>query len=354
MAAPALIAAAAPPIRLDAIRADILAYGETLVDKDGPYGCYRGGLRKRSDLYASCDLAQMRAIMGEDLRESIGETRRREWIDHINSFIDRRPDHPADGSYFDTHGHSALHANGMVIGALGVLGGRQAMPVRLYDPFSTAEKACPWLETVDWKRQWQASHLFWGGMVPFSLSARCPANWKEAVFAWLNANLDRDTGWWRKGIAPSDRHQPLGGSVHILPIYQYHRHAFPCPERVIASVLTLQLENSRWLDTADIHVMSYLELDALYAFEYMRSLAPDYRRSEIRAAVERYVRLVAKYYAESRARLFTLHPHNVLAAIGTFGLLQRLAPDLVSGSTQWTDIFTDSRFYNVKAVETVP
>jgi hypothetical protein len=136
----------------------------------------------------------MRAIMGENLRDSIGETRRREWIEHINSFVERRPDRPADGSYFDTHGHSALHGNGMVIGALGVLGGRQAMPVRLYEPFSTADKACAWLETIDWRRQWQASHLFWGGMVPFSLSARCPANWTEAVFAWLDANLDGRRG----------------------------------------------------------------------------------------------------------------------------------------------------------------
>jgi hypothetical protein len=99
--------------------------------------------------------------------------------------------------------------------------------------------------------------------------------------------------------------------------------------------------------------MSYLELDALYALEYMRSLAPDFRRADIMAAVERYFRLVSKYYAESRAQLFTLHPHNVLAAVGTFGLLQRLAPDLVPGSTQWTDIFTDSRFYNVRAVEAI-
>ena len=151
----------------------------------------------------------------------------------------------------------------MVIGALGVLGGRQLQPVRLYDGFSTPEKAVPWLEAIDWKQQWRASHLFWGGMVPFSLSGKCSAEWSKTVLAWLNDNLDPQTGWWRRGVPPADRHQTLGGSVHILPLYQHHEYAFPYPERVIDSVLALQLENGRWLDTADVHVMSYLELDAL-------------------------------------------------------------------------------------------
>jgi hypothetical protein len=352
--APAVAATTPAPVRLDSIRSDVLSYCERLRDKDGPYGCYRGGIRKRPDLYASCDVAWIRAIMGEDLRHSIGEPQRREWIDHINSFTDRRAGGPGDGSYFDTYGHSTLHANGMVIGALGALGGRQVLPVRLYEEFSTPEKAAAWLETIDWKNQWRASHLFWGGMVPFSRSGRCSAAWREAAFAWLNANLDPQTGWWRRGIAPADRHQTLGGSVHILPLYQLHERRFPYPERVIASVLSLQLENGRWMDTADVHVMSYLELDALYALEYMRSLAPDYRSAAIRAAVERYVRLVAKYYGERREDLFTLHPHIVLAAVGTFGLLQRLAPDLVTGNIQWTDIFSDARFYNTRAVEASP
>jgi hypothetical protein len=351
--APAVARAAPAPLDLATVRPDILAYCEAVRDKEGPYGCYRGGVRKRPDLYASCDVAQIRAIMGENLRESLGETERREWIAHINSYVDRRAGGSGDGSYFDSYGHSTLHANGMVIGALGVLGGRQPLPVRLYDDFSTPEKALPWLESIDWKHQWRASHLFWGGMVPFSLSARCSAEWSKTVLAWLNGNLDPRTGWWRRGVPPADRHQTLGGSVHILPLYQHHKYEFPYPELVIESVLALQLENGRWLDTADVHVMSYLELDALYALDYMGSLAPAYRRAAIRSSVERYARLVLKYYGEKRAELFTLHPHIVLAAVGTFGLLQRLAPDLITGKIRWTDIFTDRRFYQTQAVEFV-
>lgn len=352
LAAPAALAATASvPLSLGSIRADVLACCETVRDKGGPYGCYRGGPRKRPDLYASCDVAEMRAIMGEDLGSSLSELQRREWIDHINSFVDSRPDRPSDGSYFDTHGHSSLHANGMIIGALGALGGRQVQPVRLYDDFSTGEKAIAWLEGLDWSHQWQASHLLWGGVIPFSFSRSCPPGWCDQVFTWLDRNLDPETGWWRRGTAHADRHQPLGGSVHILPLYQHHERPFPYPDRVIDSVLALQLPSGRWLAANDIHVMSYLELDALYALDYMARLAPNYRHEDIRESVQRYVRLVAQYYPARRPDLFSLHPHTVLAAVGTFGLLRKLAPDEITGRVGWTDIFNDARFYRTRAVE---
>ena len=85
----------------------------------------------------------------------------------------------------------------------------------------------------------------------------------------------------------------------------------------------------------------------------MSSLVPAYRTAAIRSCVERYARLVLKYYGERRAALFKLHPHIVLAAAGTFGLLQRLAPGVITGKIQWTDIFTDRRFYQTQAVEFV-
>jgi hypothetical protein len=351
-AAPAVVAAAPASFSLDTVKEEVLQCCESLRDKEGPYGCYRGGLRKRPDLYSSSDIAQIRAIMGEDLKRSLSETQRKEWIDHINSFVDRRPG-PLQGSYSDSHGHSLLHANGMVMCAFGVLGGRQSLPVRLYEEFDTVAKVGPWLEKVDWRNQWGGSHVFWGGMIPFSFSRKCPAGWKDAAFAWLDANLDEKTGWWRRGVPHADRNQPLGGSVHILPIYQHHGRKFPYPERVIDSVLALQLDNARWLKSNSEHVMSYLELDALYALDYMRSLAPNYRRSDIAGAAARYAQLVVRYYREKRDALFGLHPHIILAGVGTLGLLQRLAPETVAGKVRWTDIFSDPRFHQTAAVEAV-
>lgn len=350
LAGPALALARQPVLALDEVRRDALAYCESIRDSGAPYGCYRGGPGRRTDLYAACDVAILRAVMGEDLVRTFPPEHRLQWIDHINSYVDRSIK-PPDGSYTDTFGHSKLHANGMVVGALGALGGRQKWPVRLYDPFRTPEKVAAWLERIDWSRQWAASHEFWGGMICFSYSRSCPPKWLEAVFNWLDENLDERTGWWRKNVPHTGRHEPLGGSVHILPLYEHHGRRFPYAERLIDSVLDLQLANGRWLQTKNPLVMDYLELDALYALNLMQTYVPGYRGRQIRAAAERYGRLVCEYYRTQRQELYKLHPHLVLGAMGTFGLLSRMCPEMFPSDGEWTDIFSDPRFHNTAAVE---
>jgi hypothetical protein len=86
-----------------------------------------------------------------------------------------------------------------------VLGGRQSLPVSLYEQFDELDEIEPWLEQIAWDRQWSASHLFWGGMHCYSMSSRCSAPWRERMFRWLDANLDPQTGWWRKGVPQSGR-----------------------------------------------------------------------------------------------------------------------------------------------------
>lgn len=334
-------------VDLNRVREHLLQYSERLLDRDGPYGCYRTPNGGKPDLYATCDIALMRAIMGEDLT-ALPKDKREQWIAYINSFINQTA---KDGRYTDTYGHSALHANGMVISALGALGGRQPLPVRLYDAFDTVNSIESWLEQIDWVNQWQASHLFWGGMIAFSFSSRCRTEWLDAVIAWLDRNLDPATGWWRVGVPHADRHQPLGGSVHILPIYQHHGYAFPYPEKVIDSVLGMQLPAGRWLNGSSVHVVSYLELDALYALSFMRQLAPAYRKDEIQRSVSRYADLVERYYEEQREGLYQFHPHPLLAVIGTLGLLQQFEPERFRDDRMWTDIFNDPRFYRTSDVE---
>ncbi|MGH9840961.1 MAG: hypothetical protein ACREEM_19580 [Blastocatellia bacterium] len=118
-------------------------------------------------------------------------------------------------------------------------------------------------------------------------------------------------------------------------------------------MLALQLDSGRWLDReADRrHIMHYLELDAPYALNLMQSFERQYRRADVARAVERYGRAVIGYYEERRAELFQLHPHWVLAAVGTFGLLHRLNPEMFPSDVEWTDIFSDFRLHDTSAVE---
>ena len=337
-------------IDLPEVRNKIHDHFNSLLLSNKPYGAYGTGISDDTDLYASCDIAIARHIMGEDLVKSISKKQREEWINYINSY-----QQPEDGSYTDRFNHRKLHANGMTIGALGVLNGRQKYPVKLYNEFNTREKVIPWLEQINWSRQWGASHNFWGGIHCYSLSKRCDQDWLAAVFEWLNTNVDPDTGWWRKRVAHSDRHQPLGGSVHILPIYQHQDKIFPYPEKVIDSVLDLQLPNGRWLARKkdQDHVMHYLELDALYALKYMSELASGYKKDQLKISVNRYADLVYDYWNDPAQSWKEQHPHRILSLVGTFGLLQHHLSDRFRDSEKWSDIFSDIRLYDTAAVEVV-
>lgn len=338
-------------MHLSEIRRQIVTYCDALLDEAGLFGSYRMAPRLRADLYSACDVVLMRTIMGEDLPELLSDGQRAEYIEHINSFAFR------DGTYTDTRNHHPLHANGQTIGALGVLGGRQPYPVRLYADFDSPERVVSWLEKLDWSAQWDASHLFWGGLHCFSFSSRCTPKWRGTVLAWLDSHLDPHTGWWCAGTKYTDRCQPLGGAAHIYPIYQHHDHPFPYPQQVIDSTLALQQDDGRWSrDDEGYHFsrpMSYLELDALYALLFMQSHAPEYRRDDIHAAVTRYAGLCEIYWRESKDELLSLHPHEVLSAVGIFGLFQRLLPGRFTDEVAWTDIFSDRRFYRTNAVECV-
>jgi len=342
--AAAVPARAGPPAELARIRREALAYADRLRVPGGPAGAYVDGPRRTNapSLYASCDVVHLRTVMGEDLHATLAEADRRAWIDHLNSFA--RP----DGTYGPARqGHSPHHANGMVIGALGILGGRQRHAVRLYDEFDAVAEVGPWLERVDWRMQWSGSHLFWGGMHCFSRSARCTDAWRDTVFDWLDANLDPRTGWWRKGVEPARPFDPLGGGAHIWPMYQHHGRAFPYPRQVIDSILAPQKPDGSWLGYGN-----YMELDALYGLAFMGSLAPTHRRGDILGAARRHgAGLVAAWPA-----FLAKEPdlHVLLGAVGAFGLLQQLLPEAYPDPATWTDIFSDRRLYRTAAVEALP
>jgi hypothetical protein len=338
-------------VDLAKIRGEIYDYFEKIRDKGGPYGCYRRGPGRRSGLYASLDVALMRAIMGEDLMKTLNAQQRREWINLINSYQDRK-----DGHYEDTLGHSKLHGNGMVIGALGVLGGQMRYPVKLYEPFDTVEEIGDWLDKeVDWSHLWGGSHLFWGGLHCFSFSKACTPEWRDAVIEWLSKNVDPQTGWWRKGVKHASPYEPLGGMVHIIPIYEHHGYRFPYPKKTIDSILELQAEKGHWLAVSgQRNYMTYMELDALYALRFMQQQAPGYRTEDIKAAVRKYSDLVRDYWPVRKKGLFGAHPHHMLAAVGIFGLLQQHMPEVWQDEKQWTDIFSDRQLYRTAEVEKLP
>jgi hypothetical protein len=342
-----MVGVKAGKLGLKSIRDDIEAFYVSMQDKDGAYGAYRTRPGGRCDLYASTDVCITRAVTGEDLR-LLPEKERNEWINHINSFAD---DSLKDGSYSDNFGHSRLHTNGMVIGALGLLEGKQKYPCKLYEPFDSAAKVGSWLAGLDWVRQWSGSHLFWGGMHCFSFSRHCTAEWKEAARMWLLENIDEASGFWRRGTQHADRHQGLGGFAHIYPVFQHHSWDFPCLERTVDSILAMQLGEGNWLLNDNRNIMSYLDLDALYVLKCAKEQIPRYRKDALERAVRKYLDLCITFYQTEKERIYQAHPHYILAVAGIWGLFQSILPDIVFDDRNWSDIFSDIRLYATGAVE---
>ena len=327
---------------------DLAAIGREILDRmelrrvagtgAGAYAAHPDG--DHPDLYACVDVLHMLVVMGREPSTHLTAKEKTEWADQIRAF--QRMDGGFDGVFTI---HSQWHALGMVIGALGPLGQPLKYRHGLFDGLRDTANVPAWLERIDWARQWQASHLFWGGMHCFSTSKHCPPEWKDAVFAWLNRELDFETGWWRRGVPHADRHQAPGGSAHIVPVYQHAGREFPRPEALLDSVLALQLPQGNWLAQEDAYPVSYLDLDALYLLRFAAAQRPGYRADEVRVAAECFGDFVLGLWHRDRDTLFAEHPHHILGLAGSLGLLQQHLPERFSDSRKWSDIFSDRQLY---------
>lgn len=332
-------------VDLATIRPLFLNHFESRRVTTGPYGQYKMQATDTGlSYYASLDVALSRVIMGEDYQTSLTQQQRDQWIDYLHTYA--RP----DGTYSDTFGHAQLHANGMTIGALGPLGGKQLYPATpLYAPFNEASEVPSYLaNNIDWTSQWGSSHLFWGGLHMYSQSSAAKPQWTTEVFNWLDSHVDMNTGWWITGEQPSSNVQGLGGGAHIWPIYEQLGHAFPAPEKVIDRILSMQVAGGRFGGNNS----GYMDLDALYGLKYMRSLAPTYRTNDVNNAVTTFGTWLNGNISGFLAGNPTMH--ETLAKVGGFGLLNQLSPAQFpdSSGVHWTDIFTDDKLYQTATVET--
>jgi hypothetical protein len=315
------------PVDLTAIRTTLTAQSERML-ATAPW-----------DFYTLADWAILRTVMGDDLLR-LPDAQRRSWLGLMQNQQD-----PDDGSFPTFQGHTRLHANGTAVGGIGALGGRFRHPVRLYRPFAAAEQVPSWLETaVDWSRTWGESHRFWGGMHCFACLPTATRAWKDAVFAWLDREADPATGWWRRGTPHVDRHQGLGGAVHILPIYQHLGRRFPLIERALDSTLALQLPAGHWYESRT-HGATYLDLDALYVFALGRRWAPQYRPTEIAAAVARHADLIVGQLDGLLRDRQGRHAHFLLELVGILGRHRQLDPERFRDDRPWSDIFSDRALY---------
>ncbi len=330
-------------VDLATIRNEILSVYDSRRKRDDPIGRYKYTLDGETNLYASLDVVISYAIMGIN-PNSFNEKYKSEWISYINSYVDNEI---KDGRYngLIPH-HSITHANGMVIGALGYLGGKQIYPVKFYDSFNSVIKIETWLENINWPHQWACE--FKGGPCMFSMSKYCPSEWINVAINWLTSELDPITGMWKREVTPATEYNPLGGFVHIYPLYELHLKEFPYPNKVIRSVLDLQNSKGNWWPNNEL---SYLDMDALYAYSAMLRIN-NTLHDEVIKSTRKYAKYFIDFYQKNKKDIFKNSAmHGLLALVSTFGLLNQLLPNEFYDTVQWTDILSDRRLYQTSLVE---
>lgn len=309
-----------PPYDLDRIADRTRAWYRRLEAPGEPYGAYRLRPWLQPDLYASADIAWIRWMMNDlDLTDE----QRGQWI----RFIQDQQD-PEDGSYRHITGHCATHAFCHATGALNMLGGKQRHEPRILAPYRETERVPGWLDAIDWHGQWGASHDIWGAGLPLVCTPGTQVSWKEAVFAWLDAEADPKTGFWRKGVKARSPLEYLGGAFHIWPLYAAVERPIPFPERVIDSVLALQSGNGSFGGGFD-----YGNMDGVWVLQYLGSRL-EWRRDAVKAALEKNLHGLMDLHNRNPGRFFS-SAHSTESRIATLAMLQAALPELLPSKKAW-------------------
>ena len=164
--------------------------------------------------------------------------------------------------------------------------------------------------------------------MPLVSTPATPQVWKDALFAWLDAEVDPRTGFWRKGVKARSPLQYLGGAFHIWPAYAAAGRPLPCPERVVDGVLKLQRPNGSFDGGFD-----YGNMDGVWVLEHLCKRHA-YRRKDVLAALARNLRGLMDLYNTAPGRFFT-DAHSTESRIATLAILQAALPRMLTSRKAW-------------------
>lgn len=325
------------PIDLNTVADKVKTWCSTRQLAHHPYGTFDCGPGWKMDFYTSTDIAIIRWLVGEDLKHTLSPEQRSQWAGVINAHQTA-----ADGRYGPEMNHYFLHANGMALNALCILGERCRYPIRHFDVFNTADRIGIWLSYINWNNPWTASHLVWGGPVFWMNSSRADPDWKEACFDWFERQLNL-YGSWPREFPPTDTNPiaQLGCAVHIWPLYRHTGRPVPGLERLADFVVEWQNPEGYWDE-----VGRYGTMDALYVLSV--AIEQDLPRKAVyRDALYRYVK---PHFAKAQDSWVSVNAHYVLGWTSCIGYLQRGLPDEFSHDFRWGDIFDLNEVYQLDAV----
>lgn len=332
MPAMAVVPRLTKPYDLDRFKVVVRQWYTDLQAPGEPYGAYRLTSEKPADMYASADIAWSRWAMN-DLE--LTAQQRAEWIDFIQD--QQNP----DGSFNHITGHCPTHAFCHALGGLNALGGKLRYAPALLDPYRNIDNIPQWLNGIDWVHQWGASHDIWGAGVPLACTPSTPQAWRDALFAWLDAEVDPETGFWRKGVESTRPMEYVGGAFHIWPIYAGRGRMIPFPEKVVDHILKNQYENGAYEQS-----LAYGMMDCAWAMAYVMDHLP-HRRAEIRRSLERNLDALMRFYHESPYQFFC-DAHTTESRIMTLAITYSAMPELFECGKPWRNPWHECALFEIE------
>lgn len=355
---------------ISTVREKTLRFIKAMRVADGPYGRYRYAAGCRQPTLYSSTYAAMTRHLYRDL-DSLTERQRAEWVEYLQAHQDddglfRDPVIFDQGWYKgDPEWCGRRHLSCHVVTALTCLGAVAKKPLRFLDPFLEPGGLVKWLETRDWERQpdFVGNEVLNVGTLlqyarDFQQDERCrPA--VRTLLDWMTTHhMSAQTGLWGRLDAknPRELSRAVQGGYHFWLLYFYDRVPIPYPERVIDSCLATQ--NVCGGFGQGVHTGSDRESSACEDIDSIDPLvrltrATDYRRDDIRAALQRGLKQVLLNQAADggwwfvRGEGFT-YGHEQLAAGATEGAmfptwfrtltlayLGQALPDSVVGQCDW-------------------
>lgn len=223
-------------------------------------------------------------------------------------------------------------------GALNMLGGSHRHDPIFLDAFSDPAEVPDWLGSLDWVYSWGGSHSIWGVGLPMTCTPGADEVWTEALFAWLDAEVDPDAGAWRRGVPPHGQVDYLGGGFHIWTVYAANGRAVPYVERAVDTVLGLQQENG------DFHERyGYGLMDGLWALQRFE-LETGHRAEEVLVAERRSLAALRRLVTEGALETGT---HGMLSRVASFAILQAALPEQVRSSRPWRSPWADCSLFEI-------
>lgn len=298
---------------------------------DGP-GAFGYAIGAPTSLYGTTDMLISRSTIG---RSPSDDAERDAWAAVINGFQD-----PRTGWYRKRYTlHFRSHTAAYAVAALTLLGRFPVRPVQEALRIAASPAATvAWLERVPWSIIWPSSHIVAGLPAILHMTGAGGAEFWDTYFAWLDAHVHPQTGFWSRGVLHRvGLRKPLamvelGGAFHMHFLYAARGRRWPLPERVVDAALALQHPNGFW----DADVSYCIDLDGLYSMIRSSQSAGGYRADDVREAAGRYLAQAERTLCD-REFLFAKYDnsHRLTGALSAIAECAKHYPELVVTERPW-------------------